>query len=252
MKVAVVASPNTLQYTLPSDYHMALAHLVRDNEVYRDFYTTAARFTDHEVILDNGAAEFGSAMHFDALLPIVREVQPTVWVMPDVVKNMIATLWHYNMGLTYKNLPEPFMVVPQGADEQEWGDCLEHMVRHVAFVPGTWIGISKFCLEYTTRVRLLGIVDFYRTDTNIPIGPVHLLGLEDPMELRSIVGLCPWVHGVDTMKPISYGLEQIKLEDYRPGIHGDETDTRSPAPYSFADVCIKHNVEYLKELANDK
>ena len=251
MKVAIVASPATLQYTIPSTYHLCLVHLIRDNESYRTFYTLLTRFTSSELILDNGAAEFGSAMHFDQLLPIVRDLKPTVWIMPDVVKNMIATLWHYNMGLTYNNIPEQFMVVPQGSNEQEWGDCLEHMIRHVGFRPGTWIGISKFCLEYTTRVRLLGIVDFYR-EQNFPIGPVHLLGLEDPLELRAVQGLCPWVHGVDTMKPISYGLEGIKLEDYRPGIRGDESDTRAPDPDSLAGVLIHRNIQYLKELAHDK
>jgi len=246
MKLAIVASPSTVKYARPlaGGYHMALAHLIRDDTSYREWYNTRASWMNSEVILDNGAAEFGVAMRPEELLRIVRDFKPTVWVMPDVIMETAATMWYFHMTLTLKDLPLPFMVVPQGRNFSEWLDCFNSMRDALTERNMTaWLGISKFCLRHTERLTILEMLA-----GNLPscFTHVHLLGLEDPQELLKAAQMYPWVHGCDTSTPIAMGLKGLRCQDYTTKI---DMDWREHHIDAGEDALIRNNVNYLVELA---
>jgi hypothetical protein len=192
---------------------MVLAYLVRDYPHYRDFY--AQRIAQGaEVILDNGAAEFGVPMDFDTLMKINDGLGgATVVVCPDYPNDINKTLEAANRYLPKFPVTQQVMVVPQGATRGEWMRCALHLSELVRpCVSGIhYLGISKFTFKWggpdirLTLWQMLHSLELTRRFR------VHLLGLHDPRELWA---MAPWIHGCDTSLPIALGLQGFSLSEY--------------------------------------
>lgn len=108
-------------------YHMTLGqHLLRD-ETYRRFYTDLAR-RGHFIMVDNGAAE-GDCPPFKDVANVAWSIGADEVVMPDVLRDGMATaaLWG-NEDWRYVP-PKKRCVVPQGDSVEEWCEMVDVLTK---------------------------------------------------------------------------------------------------------------------------
>lgn len=204
MKLALISGlhDHNLRHHYRLGYHMFLAqYILRDywpDQLLRNY-----RRWGYFIILDNGTPE-GSLQSNVDLLSAYDTVQPDELILPDVLENIEATL-AATIGFVneYAVRVDPIkrMVVPQGNDLFEWGQCLDRLVKEVEFAS---IGVPKH-LEGKEggRVEALRYIQQKHYHTKYYI---HLLGCyKDPIkEVREAVAIAPWIRGIDTAAPIGY------------------------------------------------
>ena len=221
MKLANVVGPYTLEFADAGDgIFMCLAQYALADDEYRTYYKEKAA-QGNEVILDNGAAE-GGAMPLERLLLLVDSIKPTVWVVPDYVRDAPRTLWSLieMQDELSSQVPFPYMVVPQGKSVWDWRLCMDEMLMRVP--SHCWFGVSKFLDE--TRWQALDVVCDGCDEP--PYSVVwHLLGVSSVESLVKCVNDFPWLHSVDTSLAVAAGMKDISI---KPGMHKVEMDFRLP------------------------
>lgn len=198
-KIAHIVPVGCLEKTKDNQYHMCLAHLVKQSEEYRKFFR---RMSDEGkfVLMDNGAAE-GEQLPIEELIECYQLVHPTQIVLPDTLLDECDTLQKHLDALGYlhgyynEKLPFSVMGVPQGHDFIEWYDC---MLRMLALDEISCLGVSKF-LEMETgdhKVRYRAAEAIEEVDNSMEI---HLLGCSDGSRVvRKIFEDFPMVRGCDS------------------------------------------------------
>jgi len=212
MKLAIVTPPSMLECS--GSINMVLAQVYDENFAYAEHYLLSRRrgtFT----ILDNGAAEAGRSISPQRLFEIALELGPHVVVAPDVIYNAQETteltlyfLNDYSKYLLYRGIS--VMAVPQGKDLTEWLECFKFFYH---LLPVSWIGVSKFYEpkviggRYTLLlwIKYLGLTQ----------KPVHLLGCWDDPYCFRYERKFDFVKSADTSKPVSLGLQGLKLFQWR-------------------------------------
>jgi len=76
---------------LYGDITFALGPLYRQNQVYREALHSL-KDKEREILLDNGAWEFGETMNINDYIQLIRDLQPTYAVIPDVMMDMNKTI----------------------------------------------------------------------------------------------------------------------------------------------------------------
>lgn len=198
-KIAHIVPVGCLEKTKDNQYHMCLAHLVKQSEEYRKFFR---RMSDEGkfVLMDNGAAE-GEQLSIEELVECYQLIHPTQVVLPDTLLDGADTLQKHLDALSYlhgyygEKLPFSVMGVPQGHDFVEWHDC---MLRMMAMGEISCLGVSKF-LEMETgdrEVRYEAVKAIEEVDDMME---VHLLGCSDGSRVvRKIFEDFPMVRGCDS------------------------------------------------------
>ena len=198
-KIAHIVPVGCLEKTKDNQYHMCLAHLVKQSEEYRKFFR---RMSDEGkfVLMDNGAAE-GEQLSIEELIECYQLICPTQIVLPDTLLDGSDTLQKHLDALSYlhgyygEKLPFSVMGVPQGHDFTEWYNC---MLRMLALDEISCLGISKF-LEMETgdrEVRYRAAKAIERVDNSME---VHLLGCSDGSRVvRKTFEDFPMVRGCDS------------------------------------------------------
>src|SRR3972149_2021707 len=113
--------PTAYTYVELGDITFALAQLYIDNREYRD---TLHKLRDRgrEIMLDNGAWEFGTTMEPKKYIQVINGLKPQYAVVPDVMKDSEMTLEvatdFFNRWEKVKHKPS-LMLAPQGKNIKE-------------------------------------------------------------------------------------------------------------------------------------
>lgn len=202
-KIAQIVPRDSLYMTSENQYHMCLAQYCLD-ETYKAFFRRRAA-EGKFVLLDNGAAE-GTTTDIKHLFELAQEIGAREIVLPDKLQQMEATMQRtkeaYDKYLEFKDKKEygfGIMVVPQGANYDQWKRCAEQMVE--MFPQATSFGIPKalvtvedpyarfYAVEYLCQLLMAKDRD----------AEIHLLGMNEPPAIvATIFESFPRVRGIDS------------------------------------------------------
>lgn len=204
-KIAHIVPVSCLEKTANNQYHMCLAHLVKQSKEYASFYR---RMSDEGkfVLMDNGVAE-GAQLSVSELVECYDAVHPTEVVLPDTLLDANDTLVKSATALVDINkyydgkAPFTFMAVPQGADMAIWIKCMKEML--------TWpgvnsIGVPKALFNITgnkwARYRAVeAVCDRLKSINYSSVKEIHLLGCSESTDvIRKIFDRFDFVRGCDS------------------------------------------------------
>lgn len=209
MRVAIITPTAFLNdFATRSNYQFVLAHVYKNDPVYREFYLKRAEAGDR-IIVDNGAYEFSKSVDPQDIYDTVRELNAEVCVLPDARFQMKRTLEYTASAMErLRQTNAKLLGVPQGSNLEEVLECYDRL---------TAMGVDGYGLyEEIGEVTGLGnrtafcqfLEDSGRVDGD---KYYHLLGMEE--DLTNIADLAKflWVDGIDSCKAIVYGLSGIEL-----------------------------------------
>lgn len=195
-----------------TDYDYALVHLFEENRLYYRMFRDAV-INGREVILDNSIFELGTAFDSDLYFKWIEELQPTYFIIPDVLEDTLGTLrsmdrW-FSRYYTSSNIKS--IGVIQGKTYDELVDCYKNVVPRVDKVAISFDysyyndsteqlrPINKYAAWMFGRQKFInsmlddGIIDVNK--------PHHLLGCGLPQEFIAYKNF-NWIDSVDTSNPI--------------------------------------------------
>lgn len=201
-----------------TDYDYALVHLFESNIFYWRHFKDAV-INGREVLLDNSIFELGTAFDSEKYYKWINELNPTWYIIPDVLEDTDATLrsfdkWQNN----YKVEGVKSIGVIQGKSYSDLVRCykeIEPRVDKVAisFDYSYYIDsteklepINKYAAWKFGRQKLIAMMlndNIINTDK-----PHHLLGCSLPQEFRAYKNY-KWIDSVDTSNPIVHGLNGV-------------------------------------------
>lgn len=164
------------------DVTFVLAHLYLKNQVYKD-KINYIQAQGRELMLDNGAWEFGSSMPPKDYYKIIDELRPTYAVIPDVFKNRIQSekMTREFIDMYDLDIDTQLMFVPQGESAQELIDSyIAITTEYGEFFE--ILAMPKHIGQYANRIDVVN--DLY-AQVKIKPRDVHLLGFWDWMEFES-------------------------------------------------------------------
>jgi hypothetical protein len=245
-----------------TDYDYALVHLFEENEEYLKFFKRAVK-VGREVILDNSVFELGTAFDKDKYYHWVEELNPTYYIIPDVLEDAQATVknvheWQHLAG-------KKSIGVVQGKSVEEIVWCYQEIEPHVDKVAISF-DYSFFINEdingkLPTKFHhymygrdallnyMLNIAKVINTDK-----PHHLLGCGLPQEFE-VYRDYKWLDSVDTSNPVVAGLKGIRYNS----LDGLE-DKPSEKLYTLIEFkptndqfnMIMYNIEMFRAIVNGK
>lgn len=212
-----------VQRNTAGDY--ALVHLFEEDPEYLAMFKQAVE-QGREVILDNSVFELGKAFDSEAFAKWVRALEPTWYIVPDVLEDGPATVDRFFRFIEhYPNLPGKHIGVAQGATLEEFIECYKAIEPYCDMVaisfdyswynqmselPNVWERLS------TGRQKLL----FYMHEQGIvnPNKPHHLLGVALPQEVKFYghmqqLGVLKWIYSIDTSNPVVHGMKGIRYAE---------------------------------------
>lgn len=201
VKVATIVPTSLLSINVSDTFHMALAQNIgvpgnAASKAYTNFFRSMVAADDF-VLMDNGAAE-GEQPTAEQLVPKIKLLHPTEIILPDTIYDKDITIRKGREAIkVFKNEGifqhvKHVMAVPQGADFEQWKQCVDEMLSWGI----TTLGVSKFicpryCDDYlpSDRVRYEACCYIRERDSNVQI---HLLGCwADPREIGYVAQQAP-------------------------------------------------------------
>jgi len=228
----VIDYPIKYVHLLQGDITFALAQLYKKEPVYRDILLHLKN-TGREIMLDNGAWEFGKSMNVVDYIHICEELQPTYAVVPDVMKKKKQTekvALSFLEKWNWQNKTK-LIFAPQGKNETELFDCYNNVVNkyHIYL---DMVGIPKHIGKIVNRVTF---TDHLYEHASVKFERVHFLGYWNWEEL-AFQHKYPWyIHSLDTKAPVKYAYrpnnifsdqmsyyyakEKIRIEDFEVAVN---------------------------------
>nr|DAJ97149.1 MAG TPA: Queuine tRNA-ribosyltransferase catalytic subunit 1, queuine, tRNA, TRANSFERASE [Caudoviricetes sp.] len=244
-----------------TDGDYALVNLFAEDEEYYQMFKDAVR-EGREVILDNGVFELGEAWNADQFAGWVDRLQPTYYIVPDVLEKGQATIESFfNFIGTHKGLPGKVLGVVQGENMYEFIRCYKAIEPYCDKV-----GISFDCSWYRDDMqsgnkweqlaggRLKTLIQMDEAGIINRSKPHHLLGVSLPQEMQhyKLYGW-KWIDSVDTSNPVVHGLKYIVYSS--DGLHDKETQklyTLINAQVDSAQLnAIVHNIKQFRRFCNE-
>lgn len=244
-----------------TDGDYALVNLFEeDPEYYAQFDPTK-----RDVILDNGVFELGEAFDSDVFAGWVDKLQPTWYIVPDVLEDGEATIDRFMDFIShYRGLPGKIIGVAQGKDYDDYVKCYKAIEPYC-----DKIGMSFDCSWYregawSDNPWMQLVVGRVRTLLRMEDGsiinrrkPHHLLGVSLPQEMSHYklfkqISSCEWVDSVDTSNPVVHGLKGIAYGS--DGLYDKESQklyTMINAEVSSEQWnTIEHNIKTFRRFCN--
>lgn len=218
-KFAHIVPVDCLHVLDNKQYLMCLAHLVKANGAYGDYYASAARKPGTYVLMDNGAAE-GEQLSNEELLRCYARIHPNEIVLPDTLCDCDDTLRKMDEALELfvesECLPYRIMAVPQGKTINEWRRCAIEMVKDRRI---NTIGVSKFLQMATgdtwARYNAVEILKGLMGEYNRHDLEVHLLGCSEPLHyVQTILDTFPFVRGCDSALGYLFAQAQVHPTEF--------------------------------------
>jgi hypothetical protein len=214
-------------------YDYCLVHLYDENEAYRDKFLEAKK-KGREIILDTSVFELGTAFNEDKYIKVIEQLQPTWYIVPDVLEEAHATVqaakrWISIHG-TQIGESKPIGVV-QGKDFREIQGCYESLDKDLSipkiafsfdysYYEKTYYHPNKYVSWMLGRVGLLGqLVSQEVINVN---KPHHLLGVALPIEGK-FHGRYSWIESVDTSNPVVHGMKGFEYQS-NIGLYSKESE----------------------------
>mgnify|MGYP002508255696 CR=1 FL=1 len=175
-----------------------------------------------DVILDNSVFELGVAFDSDRYAEWVRALQPTWYIVPDVLEDGKATTARFMEFINkYPDLPGKRIGVVQGESYEDYVKCYKAIepycdkigisfdcswYRALAPRANPWLQLAAGRVHTLTSMDAEGIINRRK--------PHHLLGVAVPQEMAAYnvmqsCGTGSWIDSVDTSNPVVHGLKGI-------------------------------------------
>lgn len=215
IKVAHEAPISILQHVQKqTDYDYALVHLFETHPQYYDFFVQA-RKSGRDVLLDNSIFELGIAFDASKYVDWITKLNPTYFVVPDVLENGYKTIDSYVKFCTeYTDLPSMKIGTVQGNTYQEIVECYKFMSEcanmiaisfDMMFYEGTGLGNSKLERQCTGRQAL--VERLIRDGIWNHNKPHHLLGCSLAREFKFYADRISNIYSIDTSNPVVCGIK---------------------------------------------
>ena len=234
-----------------NEYDFVLFHLYSTDKTYREYYQSMRKYRPNRLmILDNSAYEFfvkGDELDMDGYMTAIQELQPDIFLLPDVLMNKEETIlgaqkfllcWH-----DIKGCPSQPMAVLQGNTAAELIECAKEYKEigidriaipfHNSFFTTYSDGEDHLRNEWRLRsgsISLddeyaLGRVVFLRNYQHIlrEFQHVHLLGSHKPLE-KFYEHDFEFIKTMDTGYPVKCGIAgyEIGKEPQKPDVIIDD------------------------------
>ena len=198
-----------------NDYDYALVHLFEKYPEYYNFFKVS-KTLGREVLLDNSIFELGHAFDPKKFAKYVKELEPTYYVVPDVLEDSQQTCSSFNkFTLNYPDLPGLKIGVVQGKTYQELVNCYKFMAEHADYIAisfdYSWYETIAFS---NTGCKLQQQMKGRRRFINMLIEdsvwddrkPHHLLGCSLAQEFTYYRKYINGIRSVDTSNPVVAGI----------------------------------------------
>ena len=211
-----------------NDYDYALVHLFETEPNYYKFYQQSVSMGRH-VLLDNSIFELGKAFESSKYVDWIEKLQPTEYIIPDVLENALGTIDSAETFLKQykdrikKNAPNTKTIgVVQGKSYSDIVMCYNFLdkfinVDKIAISfdlpfyyssvcphPNKWVGCALGRVQTIVNLLKDGIINKNK--------PHHLLGCSLPIEFMYYRKDFDWIETIDTSNPIVHGLLGINYE----------------------------------------
>lgn len=250
---------NKVQKLTDGDY--ALVNLFPEDEEYYKQFNPKRR----DVILDNGVFELGEAFDSEVFAGWVDKLQPTWYIVPDVLEDGEATIARFMDFISkYRNLPGKIIGVAQGKNYNDFVKCYKTIEPYC-----DKIGLSFDCSWYREgiksdnpwvqlaggRCRTLILMDEAGIINRRK--PHHLLGVALPQEMAHYQlfqreGTFRWIDSVDTSNPVVHGLKGIAYDS--DGLLSKESQKLYTMINSEVSLVqwktIEHNIKQFRRFCN--
>jgi len=204
-----------------NDYDFILPRFWEKNKEYREHYQCSSKFK----ILDNGLFE-GDSFTVIELVEIINQVQPDIFIIPDVWNNSMLTFrnakYWYNTIKSQLPFKTNLMVVLQGNDFSEfkglYQECEDLGIRYFAFNHSSNAYQNLFKHPNKLVNSMMGRNFFITQLLNKNIIQnnhyIHLLGGSLPQEFLYYPKDWTFIKSVDTSSPIINGALGIYYNDW--------------------------------------
>ena len=241
-----------------NDYDYALVHLFETEPTYLQFFKDSLA-QGRTVLLDNSIFELGTAFDSDKFAHWIKELQPTEYIIPDVLEDTIGTMDNaLDWKEKYSDLPGKTIGVVQGKSYEDLVQCYDYLdniigVDKIAISfdysyylevcphPNKWMGYALGRVQTLTRLLNDGVINTKK--------PHHLLGCALPIEFMFYREGFEWLDSLDTSNPIVHALLDF---GYEPGGLVSKKSIKliellnTPEPSVAAMYTINHNIKYFR------
>jgi hypothetical protein len=211
-----------------NDFDYALVHLFETKSNYYNYFKTARNIHNREVLLDNSIFELGTAFNRDKFFQAALDIQPNMFIVPDVLEDSDATIDSYinfrdQAGALKSSFFSRAIGAIQGKNWQDLKDCYEFMSNEtdmiaisfdLSYYQVTGEGHSKLEKFCSGRKRFISqLIDCGLWNWN---KPHHLLGCSLAKEFRFYVDKNIYnIVSCDTSNPVVAAIHGLKYDaDY--------------------------------------
>jgi hypothetical protein len=251
-----------------TDYDYALVHLFETHPEYYNFFKQAV-MKGREVLLDNSIFELGTAFSADKFAKYVKELEPTFYVVPDVLENASETISKFEAFVNkYPELSGLKIGVVQGKTYQDIVTCYKYMSDRADYIAisfdyslyqyiGTKFGeytpahLVKLQQQCSGRKRLISMIKY---DGYWNYNKPHLLlGASLPTEFASYKQ-DQSIRSCDTSNPVMAGLfnhryVRNKGLNFKSALKLVELIDTKRSDINMDD--INYNINCFREICND-
>lgn len=194
-----------------NDYDYCLVHLLEKYPEYALFFKQSL-LMGREVLLDNSIFELGHAFDPEKYIEVVRDMNPTFYIVPDTLEDSEKTIEQYkNWNSTYLTNSMRIGVV-QGKTYKELTDCYKFMSEHADYIAISF-DYSYYLLTSIETDKIYAYADgrhrFIRQLIADNIWnwnkPHHLLGAGQILEFSKYRDIKN-IRSLDTSSPIMAGI----------------------------------------------
>jgi len=229
MKVSHESPVSILDYSQTyNDFDYALVHLFETKPQYYSYFKLARTIHNREVLLDNSIFELGTAFDQDKFFQAALDIQPNMFIVPDVLEDSDATIGSYiNFRERTEEIKKSFFTKAigaiQGKNWQDLKDCYEFMSNEAdmiaisfdfSYYQITGEGHSKLQKFCSGRQRFISqLIECGLWNWN---KPHHLLGCSLAKEFRFYVDKNIYnIVSCDTSNPVVAAIHELKYDaDY--------------------------------------
>lgn len=211
-----------------NDFDYCLVHLLDQYPDYKSFYSTARTAYNREVLLDNSIFELGKAFDSREFWVKAKEIQPNMFIVPDVLEDYYGTVESYKKFEHYaQDIKQTFQTkaigAVQGKNWQELRECYKFISDNADMIAISfdfsyyqvtgqgWHHLERWCSGRQRFIQDLINNGVWRWDK-----PHHLLGCSLAKEFRFYVDRN--IHNIvscDTSNPIVAAIHGLKYDaDY--------------------------------------
>jgi len=211
-----------------TDIDYALVHLLEESKEYKDYFYNNTELKNNAfrtlntrrrpIILDCSVFELGEAFEAEKYEHYVRDLNPDIYIMPDVLGDKDATLKNAKIW-SEKEFERYSMAVVQGQSMDELVECYQEFLK--LDIDAIAIGFNHNFMvndestrdwdQANSRIRLVK----YLKEKNIWDNTRyhHLLGCSLPLEFaHPVYHNC--INSVDTSSPVLHGLLDIDYDEF--------------------------------------